>query len=671
MSALASIFIALALLAQQAQQPPVFRSGVQVVEVDARVFDRDGRFVTTLRADDFEILEDGVPQTIVAMTLVGAQRAAAPGAQEIVAPPAAVGQTGNRQPTTGNRQTWIFFFDLQHLTPGGGFDRAKKAVEEFIAERFREGDLAGVILGDTMVNNRLTSQRAELLQAVRGVKPLADHRNRMLELMREWPRFRDEGEAMEVARNNREAIQRVRLRACTEQDCGMMDPELAIREKGRRFAVEMQNATLLTLKTLNGLASGLAKMPGPKTIVFLSDGFVAETQETTLRSIVGQTARAGARVYAIDVRGLSRGMGASVDAPTAEAPGSAPPGFDALADGVNSLAIDTGGMMIRNENNIGRALDTVAADTSTYYVLGYQPANTNFDGKYRKIEIRVKRQALRVRARQGYLALEPSKMLIPQSIIKDQQPEAPAPIAPTSPSEPTPPPSTVPTVPTRTHVPTTALNVGRLRDLSGASASDLASRGWAAYERGDLEAALPLLEQAAARDDVRPWALYALGFTYVGHGRPKEAIAAWERVRAAEPGFAPVYLDLAATYGQMSEVTQALAVLREASARWPGNPDGHNGIGVLLVRRGAISEAIDAFTKATNAAPDDPLSWLNLGRAYELRYDRARRYDQQLQKWTGPEADRVKAEQSYKRCVALGGPYASQAADALARMAWS
>jgi tetratricopeptide (TPR) repeat protein len=241
----------------------------------------------------------------------------------------------------------------------------------------------------------------------------------------------------------------------------------------------------------------------------------------------------------------------------------------------------------------------------------------------------------------------------------------------TRPDVPTSPPSTVPTKPTGTHVPTTTVNVAKLRDLSGASASDLAARGWSAYERGDLEAALPLLEQAAARDDVRPWALYALGFTYVGHGRPKDAIAAWERVRAAEPAFAPVYLDLAATYAQMAAVTEALAVLRAAASRWPGNPDGHNGIGVLLIRRGAISEAIGAFTKATNAAPDDPLSWLNLGRAYELRYDRARRYDEQLQKWTGPEADRVKAEQSYKRCVALGGPYAGQAADALARMAWS
>jgi VWFA-related protein len=72
--------------------------------------------------------------------------------------------------------------------------------------------------------------------------------------------------------------------------------------------------------------------------------------------------------------------------------------------------------MIRNENNVGRALDTIAVDSGTYYVLGYQPANTTFDGKYRKIEIRVKRPGVKVRARQGYLALEPSKMLVPERI---------------------------------------------------------------------------------------------------------------------------------------------------------------------------------------------------------------------------------------------------------------
>lgn len=403
---------------QQQTQQPVFRSGVQVVEVDARVFDGQGRFVTDLTRADFEILEDGVPQTIVAMALVDGG-AVTTSRTMPTSPPSTATTPDPRThaPTTpSGRQTWIFFFDLANLTPGGGFDRAKKAVEEFIATRFREGDLAGVVAGDRMVNNRLTSLRAELAQAVRSVKPLTEKRTRDVELKREFPKFRDENEAIEVARENKEVIQRVFQRACLEGDCSPFVIE-QIREKGRRFAREIQGATLATFNTINGLASGLAKMPGPKTIVYLSDGFVIETQEATLRNIVGQTARAGARVYAIDVRGLSRGLNsASIDAVGSPGADSAPPSFDSLEDGVNSLAVDTGGMMIRNENNIGRALDTIAADTNTYYVLGYQPSNTNFDGKYRKIEIRVKRPGVKVRARQGYLALEPSKMLIPQPI---------------------------------------------------------------------------------------------------------------------------------------------------------------------------------------------------------------------------------------------------------------
>ncbi len=70
------------------------------------------------------------------------------------------------------RQTWIFFFDLNHLTPGGGYDRARKAVEDFVRDRFQEGDLGGVLAGDKMINNRLTSVRQELLDAVQAGEAL-------------------------------------------------------------------------------------------------------------------------------------------------------------------------------------------------------------------------------------------------------------------------------------------------------------------------------------------------------------------------------------------------------------------------------------------------------------------------------------------------------------------
>ncbi|MEX2660373.1 MAG: VWA domain-containing protein [Vicinamibacterales bacterium] len=414
-SYLALVLIPLLGVAATGQQPPpTFRSGVQLVEVDARVFDKDGKFVADLTKDDFEVLEDGTPQRIDAMYLVsGPPRAAGPEKAVPPEPPAPV------QPSPVAAQTWIFFFDLEHLVPGSGFDRARKAVEDFIGQRFKEGDLAGILAGDRMVGNRLTSVRVELLENLKSVNPRADRRNMFNELTREWPRFVDEEEAIRTARNDRDVLQRVIRRACADDPdlCRTGDPEAFVRGKAIRFQQEIHRASGQTLRSLNGLASGLSKIPGPKPVVFLSDGFVVQDIETTLRSVVGQTARAGARVYAIDVRGLNRfGRPGMTDQMLADDPYGAVTTFDNLADGPNSLAIDTGGLMIRNENNIGRALDRVADDAGRYYVLAYQPTNTTFDGKYRPIQVRVTRDGLRVRARKGYLALDPARMTVPQPI---------------------------------------------------------------------------------------------------------------------------------------------------------------------------------------------------------------------------------------------------------------
>ena len=88
------------------------------------------------------------------------------------------------------------------------------------------------------------------------------------------------------------------------------------------------------------------------------------------------------------------------------------------------------------------------------------------------------------------------------------------------------------------------------------------------------------------------------------------------------------------------------------------------------MRRDALDEAIDAFTKAVAAAPDEPLTQLNLGRAYELRYTKKMRFVASQRRWVAPEGDRRKAAEAYQRCIDLGGPYARQAAAALGRLEW-
>ena len=64
---------------RQNPQAPTFRSGVTAVPIDVRVIDKDGKPIADLRREDFTILEDGVPQTIVHFA-AGSLVAKAPGA---------------------------------------------------------------------------------------------------------------------------------------------------------------------------------------------------------------------------------------------------------------------------------------------------------------------------------------------------------------------------------------------------------------------------------------------------------------------------------------------------------------------------------------------------------------------------------------------------------------
>src|SRR4051794_9960491 len=404
------------LLIAVAQDPrQTFRSTTELVEVDVRVADKDGRFVTGLTAADFELTEDGVPQKIVNVTLIDNDTAEAPVAPLAPAPVAPSAPLAPVAPSSTPAQLWLFVFDTDHLSPGG-LQRTRDAVVKFITEKFRQGDVGGVVVDGRMANNRLTSDREELRKAAADAKFPGTQRARQLELQ-EWPRLRDALEAFRIVNGEKEAIDAAVTRACTDDPdaCRRAPPDLQVREKANRLVAAERGSTLATLRVVEALSGGLARVPGAKTVVFLSEGFVLERMEAELRHAVGQAARAGAHFYAVDARGLNKGTNAElIDQALADNRSGGGGRFDMQEDGTTSLAVDTGGIAIRNENNFGRALDTIQRDAATYYVLAYRPTNDTLDGKYRSISVKVGRPDVRVRARRGYLALAPARLLLPR-----------------------------------------------------------------------------------------------------------------------------------------------------------------------------------------------------------------------------------------------------------------
>ena len=217
-------FVALGvMIALTAQEPPrqTFRSGAQIVQVDVRVF-KDGRFVSDLTPADFEILENGVSQNIQSVVLIGAAAPVAP-------PPVAPDSTRGTAPEAPGARVgpvappgpvapaiWVFVFDAAHLSPGG-LQRTREAVVKFIADKFHQGDIGGIVVDGKMANNRLTSDRNELRAAAEGVKMPGELRSRQMEL-RDWPRFQDELEVTKIgADDDAQTLQTAVARACTEE----------------------------------------------------------------------------------------------------------------------------------------------------------------------------------------------------------------------------------------------------------------------------------------------------------------------------------------------------------------------------------------------------------------------------------------------------------------------
>jgi VWFA-related protein len=378
-----------------AEQPPTFRSTTALVEVDVIVLDRDGNFVPGLKRDDFTILEDGKPQQIQQFYMVTYNTPSGMPSQY-------ADVADYRAP-----RVFVLVFDESHLD-NESLLRVKAGAESFIQEQISPGDIGGVFVGGGMYHGRLTNQKPELLAGVRAARPVIDNRQSLLAPFREFPRIPSEIDAMRIADGSRELTGRLAVEACREDpvECertgGQGGVENQIQHKSRLYVRQARMLTSNTLFNLQRVARGLSKMPGRKTVVFLSEGFYVEESRSALQTIAAEAARGGTTIYSIDGRGMIS-TGVTTDAVSRSRGRSL--AFDTGEDGPNILTSGTGGFMVRRVDDMSRAFGLIVRDTSTYYIVGYQPENPKMDGKYRKIEVKA-REGHTVRARKGYAALE-------------------------------------------------------------------------------------------------------------------------------------------------------------------------------------------------------------------------------------------------------------------------
>ncbi|HEV8580873.1 MAG TPA: VWA domain-containing protein [Thermoanaerobaculia bacterium] len=400
--------------AQTDQEPFIDIVNVSVVNVDVFVTDKQGKPVTGLRREDFQIFENGRPVEITNFYAVNAGKATTPPEEVAAAPaPAAPGAPPAPAPPTletvrtpeDQRLRLVIYIDNFNLRPFNR-NRVMRELRAFIGQKLGKDDQLMLVTYDRELHIRRTfTSDASLIAAA----------------MNELETISAQGVHADSER--RDTLQRIE------------DSQTVAEAEGyaRTYAQSTYNDLQFSIDALKKMIDALAGMPGRKAVVYVSDGlqmiagqdvFYAvlnkySDQSTSLtqtlefdvsRRLNELAAQANANrvtFYTIDAAGLR-----AYESVTAENRGTTnAPGLSQLIDSVRFsnlqstlqlLAEKTGGKAIINTNVVMPQLETIARDFNTYYSLGYTP-NHYGDGRYYKIEVKVKnRKDLAVRHREGY-----------------------------------------------------------------------------------------------------------------------------------------------------------------------------------------------------------------------------------------------------------------------------
>jgi VWFA-related protein len=352
------VVLALLSSAFQQTQPPTFRTGTNLVQIDAIVTDHDGETVTDLTADDFELQDDGKPMTIRSLRLLGRS-------SELAGPFAPIRNEDDelREASRDEVRVFAILLDDYHVARQHEL-RVIPALRSFV-EHLPATDLVGVYgLFDSIRDAHLNRDRETALKAISAFYGRRGDYT---------PKFPVEEEHLKNPRQ----IEQIRLD--------------------------------ISRRALEALAIHLGGLKeGRKTLLFVSEGFPMETID--MLDISRAANRTNVAIYPIDPLGM----------PVAATRGSfAPLGMTAAKDVLKQFALDTGAEAIVNTNDFARGLAQVARDSSAYYLLAYESPHPD-DAKFHNVSVKVKRPRLTVRARSGYFAFKQAEQTTTASVSAPQ-----------------------------------------------------------------------------------------------------------------------------------------------------------------------------------------------------------------------------------------------------------
>jgi len=391
---------ALAQTSPQTQKPAaddkddVVRITTNLVQVDA-VVTKDGKVVTNLKPEDFEIFEDGKPQTITSFAYISNVPSAP--SQPATADTTKTAGVVPYAPVKPNdaRRTIAFVVDDLGLS-AESMAQVRKQLRKFVAEQLQPNDLVAII--------RTGGEMGALQQFTNDKRILS------------------------------RAADQLRWNICSRMGLYTFTPV------GRQNALPSctYRSYYSTLKSLRFIVDAMGYLPGRKSMVLLSDSIPRESQDEflmdqgldesgggsddanpapdstnylqSLQKIAEKAIRSSVVIYSVDTQGLQYTGPTAADASSGRDPRQISNLMSMRSqllfqrrEGAELIAKQTGGFQVRNSNSydFGRIME----DQSGYYLLGYRPSEETFNRRFHHIKAKVKRSGMSLRTRFGFFGI--------------------------------------------------------------------------------------------------------------------------------------------------------------------------------------------------------------------------------------------------------------------------